>query len=56
MCHYITAADGLHPLIHPADDISTLEFEMLEKELSVSLKKDGEIFVSKDSGLFKALK
>ena len=40
----------------PADDISKLEFETLEKELSVSLKKDGEIFVSKDSGLFKALK
>ena len=40
----------------PADDISKLEFETLEKELSVSLKKDGEIFVSKDSGLFKAAK
>ena len=39
-----------------AEDISAPEFETLEKELSAVLKKDGEIFISKDSGLFKVLK
>ena len=39
-----------------AEDIFAPEFETLEKELSAVLKKDGEIFISKDSGLFKVLK
>jgi ubiquinone/menaquinone biosynthesis C-methylase UbiE len=39
-----------------AEDISAGEFEILEKELSAVLAKDGEIFVSKESGLFKAAK
>ena len=39
----------------PAEDISEPEFETLKKEFAAVLKKDGEIFISKDSGLFKAL-
>ena len=39
-----------------AVDVSANEFEALEKELSAVLAKDGEIFISKDSGLFKAVK
>ena len=39
-----------------AADLSKDKLEKLEKELTVALEKDGEIFISKDSGLFKALK
>lgn len=60
-------ADNLHvtelePLMNyirssiPSEDISMVEFEALQKELSAALAKDGNIFISKDSGLFKAAK
>lgn len=40
----------------PAEDISLPEFETLKKEFAAVLKKDCEMFISKDSGLFKAAK
>lgn len=52
----------LQPLMHylrssiSSVDVSANEFEALEKELSAALANDGEIFISKDSGLFKAAK
>jgi SAM-dependent methyltransferase len=37
-------------------DISQDEIQKLERELAEKINKDGEIFITKDSGLFKALK
>lgn len=39
-----------------AEDLSQNEMGKLEREFSEMLAKDGEIFITKDSGLFKALK
>jgi ubiquinone/menaquinone biosynthesis C-methylase UbiE len=39
-----------------AADISQNEIQKLERELAEKINKDGEIFITKDSGLFKALK
>jgi len=39
-----------------ASDLSAEELANLRKELTAILEKDGEIFISKDSGLFEAVK
>lgn len=39
-----------------AQELSEVEFVQIEQELNVALEKDGEIFISKDSGLFEAEK
>jgi ubiquinone/menaquinone biosynthesis C-methylase UbiE len=50
------------PLIHyirssiPVSDTSEDELKKLEHELAEKIKKDGKIFITKDSGLFKAVK
>jgi len=39
-----------------AADLQETEFQSLERELTEMLRANGEIFIAKDSGLFKALK
>ena len=39
-----------------AADISAEELVKLENELTVKLVQDGEIFITKESGLFRAMK
>lgn len=39
-----------------AEDLAHDEIKKIESELSAALAKDGKIFITKDSGLFKALK
>jgi ubiquinone/menaquinone biosynthesis C-methylase UbiE len=39
-----------------AEDISEEELHLVEQELKAQIKKDGKIFITKDSGLFKAVK
>lgn len=49
LMNYIRSSIGL-------SDVSQNELEKLEKELAQKIKKDGEIVIRKDSGLFKAMK
>lgn len=39
-----------------ASDLQEDQFQLIERELKESIEKYGEIFIEKDSGLFKALK
>ena len=55
----VTEIAPLMKYIHSSigvEDLSTVEIGELEKELTAVLEKDGEIIITKDSGLFKAMK
>jgi ubiquinone/menaquinone biosynthesis C-methylase UbiE len=47
--HYIRSSIG-------AEDISEEELSTVEKELAAHIEKNGKVFITKDSGLFKATK
>lgn len=55
----VTEITPLIKYIHSSigvEDLSSVEIGELEKELTAVLEKDGEIIITKDSGLFKAMK
>jgi hypothetical protein len=47
--------DYIHSMVSPAD-LQQAELARLERELEAELNRNGEIFITKDSGLFEAVK